>query len=103
MVGNWNGIWKSQSSSQSASFILVSLSGMSPNVISFVATTCEMFVTMSYLHVFFECTATRDSWQAAGLEVVLRNDEYESEYVAAQIFAICNEDSGIVGHVATLF
>ncbi|MCH84078.1 hypothetical protein A2U01_0004909 [Trifolium medium] len=48
------------------------------------------------LYVFFECIAARDIWQAAGLEMVLHNDEYQSESVADRIFAICNkEDNGV--------
>ncbi|MCI89793.1 hypothetical protein A2U01_0111082, partial [Trifolium medium] len=41
---------------------------------------------------------------AAGLEVVIHNDEYRPEFVAARIFAICNtEGSGTVGMLQHCF
>ncbi|MCI93961.1 hypothetical protein A2U01_0115259, partial [Trifolium medium] len=45
------------------------------------------------LHVFFDCSATRECWQATGLLSVLDNNVYQQGLAAYRVFAMCrNED-----------
>ncbi|PNX82644.1 replication protein A 70 kDa DNA-binding subunit [Trifolium pratense] len=53
---------------------------------------CE-YAAEDDLHVFFDCSATRECWQAAGLLSVLENNVYQQDLAADRVFAMCrNED-----------
>ncbi|MCI40159.1 replication protein A 70 kDa dna-binding subunit, partial [Trifolium medium] len=56
------------------------------------------------LHVFFDCIASRECWQAAGLLSILDNNGYQQGLATDRVFAMCrNEDRATIGRVATLF
>jgi hypothetical protein len=114
VVGNWNGIWKSQVPHKARHLLWPLFRGCLPVIsrLSQRLVDCLLLCLIcnhdgeDNLYVFFECIAARDSWQTVGLEMVLHNDDYQisTEYVADPIFMICNkEDSCTVGRVATLF
>ncbi|GAU30519.1 hypothetical protein TSUD_65290 [Trifolium subterraneum] len=111
VVGNWNGIWKSQAPHKARHLLWRLCRGCLPTRSRLLERRVECTLNCPVcdeeiedeLHIFFRCAVAQDSWSAAGLSSVLHNATYQQTNVMDRIFAVCNnESSDTVGRVAML-
>ncbi|GAU44672.1 hypothetical protein TSUD_243690 [Trifolium subterraneum] len=94
--GNWNDIWKAQSSHKTRHLLWRLCRGCLPTRVRLVQryVDCELSCPVcdddveDDIHVFFGCVATRECWMAAGLAQLLENPSYQDGTVEERVFEI---------------
>ncbi|GAU37233.1 hypothetical protein TSUD_375350 [Trifolium subterraneum] len=111
VVGNWNGIWKTQAPHKARHLLWRLCRRCLQTRYRLLERRVECTLNCPVcdeeiedeLHIFFRCAVARDSWSVAGLSSVLHNATYQQTHAMDRIFAVCNnESSDTVGRVAML-
>jgi hypothetical protein len=112
VAGNWNGIWKTQSTHKARHLLWRLCRGCLPTQCRLTQryVDCELSCPVcdieveDDIHEFFGFASASESWSTVDLSQLLHNATYQHNIVANRVFEMCrNEDSVTVGRVASLF